>query len=123
MEGADRVAGQLRGDKECPFSGVTNLAEFGGRCRKATLGVCTEGCMYCRYFPCSFLSGLECKAESWLLKRRRWGESGIFSAGDTGGERERCSMMETRVGRKRELFSAGNTGGEVSVEDEERTAG
>ena len=22
-EGADRVAGQLRGDKECPFSGVT----------------------------------------------------------------------------------------------------
>ena len=23
MEGADRVAGQLRGDKECPFSGVT----------------------------------------------------------------------------------------------------
>ena len=25
--GADRVGGQLRGDKECPFSGVTN----GGR--------------------------------------------------------------------------------------------
>ena len=23
-EGADRVAGQLRGDKECPFSGVTS---------------------------------------------------------------------------------------------------
>ena len=23
-EGADRVGGQLRGDKECPFSGVTN---------------------------------------------------------------------------------------------------
>ena len=23
MEGADHVAGQLRGDKECPFSGVT----------------------------------------------------------------------------------------------------
>ena len=23
LEGADRVAGQLRGDKECPFSGVT----------------------------------------------------------------------------------------------------
>ena len=23
-EGADRVAGQLHGDKECPFSGVTN---------------------------------------------------------------------------------------------------
>ena len=29
--------GQLRGDKECPFSGVTT--EFGGRCRKAMLGV------------------------------------------------------------------------------------
>ena len=39
-EGADRVAGQLRGDKECPFSGVTKLvAEFGGRCRKGVLGV------------------------------------------------------------------------------------
>ena len=23
-EGADRVGAQLRGDKECPFSGVTN---------------------------------------------------------------------------------------------------
>ena len=32
-------------------------------------------------------------------------------------------MMETRVGRKRELFSAGDTGGEVLVGDEERTAG
>ena len=30
-EGADHVGGQLRGDKECPFSGVTILAEFGGR--------------------------------------------------------------------------------------------
>ena len=33
-EGADRVGGQLRGDKECSFSGVTILAEFGGMCRK-----------------------------------------------------------------------------------------
>ena len=23
MEGTDRVTGQLRGDKECPFSGIT----------------------------------------------------------------------------------------------------
>ena len=37
-DGADRVGGELRGDKECPFSGVTNLAEFGGMCRKAMLG-------------------------------------------------------------------------------------
>ena len=29
--------GQLRGDKECPFSGV--ILQFGGRCRKAMLGV------------------------------------------------------------------------------------
>ena len=27
-EGADRVGGQLRGDKECPFSGVTNSGTF-----------------------------------------------------------------------------------------------
>ena len=38
-EDADRVGGQLRGGKECPFSGVTNLAEFGGRCRNAMFGV------------------------------------------------------------------------------------
>ena len=30
-EGADRVGGQLRGDKECPFSGVT---KYGGVWRK-----------------------------------------------------------------------------------------
>ena len=55
-EGADRVGGQLRGDKEWPFSGVTKLwqsleegagkrcseCEFGGRCRKAMLGVWPE---------------------------------------------------------------------------------
>ena len=51
-EGVDSVGGQLRGDKGCPFSGVTNiLAEsgqrlviggnlwLGGRCRKVMLGV------------------------------------------------------------------------------------
>ena len=38
-EGTDRIDGQLGGDKECPFSGVTNLAEFGGRSQKAKLSV------------------------------------------------------------------------------------
>ena len=28
-EGADLVGGQLRGDKECPFSGVANVSRFG----------------------------------------------------------------------------------------------
>ena len=28
-EGADRVGGQLRGDKECPFSGVTKSGRVG----------------------------------------------------------------------------------------------
>ena len=36
--GGDSVGGQLRGDKECPFSGAANLVEFGRRCRKAMLG-------------------------------------------------------------------------------------
>ena len=27
-EGADRVGGQLRGDKECPFTGVTKSGRF-----------------------------------------------------------------------------------------------
>ena len=36
-EGADRVSGQLRGDKEYPF---------GGRCRKAMLGVCSTLCYF-----------------------------------------------------------------------------
>ena len=31
-EGADRVAGQLRGDKECPFSGVTNSGKRCSEC-------------------------------------------------------------------------------------------
>ena len=39
-EGTDCINGQLRGDKECPSSGVTNLAEFQGRSQKAKLGVC-----------------------------------------------------------------------------------
>ena len=35
-----RFGGQLRGDEECPFTvAYLNLAEFGGGCRKATLGV------------------------------------------------------------------------------------
>ena len=61
-EGTDRVGGQLHGDKECPFSGVTKsgrvlkkvpesgarsvkegarkrCSEYAGRCRKAVLGV------------------------------------------------------------------------------------
>ena len=38
-QGADRVGGQLHRDKGA-FSGITKLAEFGGRCRKAMLGVC-----------------------------------------------------------------------------------
>ena len=46
-EGADRVAGQLRGDK-VPLQWRTslNLAEFGGRCRKAMLGVCFSADSY-----------------------------------------------------------------------------
>ena len=43
-EGADRVAGQLRGDKEYPFGGVTklwqNLEEGAGT--EAMLGVCID---------------------------------------------------------------------------------
>ena len=39
-EGAVRVAGHLRGDKECPFSGITKSGRvFGGRCQKVVLGV------------------------------------------------------------------------------------
>ena len=41
-EGADRVGGQLRGDKECPFSGVTKSGRVWGRCQKAMLGVCCD---------------------------------------------------------------------------------
>ena len=40
--GADSTGGQVCGDKECPFSGVTVLAEFEGRCQKAMLGVWTS---------------------------------------------------------------------------------
>ena len=43
-EGADSVGGQLCGHKECPFSGVPILAEFGGRYQKAMLGVWCSDC-------------------------------------------------------------------------------
>ena len=47
FEGADRVAGQLRGDKECPFSGVTKsgrvwrkVPESDARCVCVSVCVC-----------------------------------------------------------------------------------
>ena len=50
-EGADRVAGQLRGDKECPFSGVTKSGSLeegaGKRCSE-----CAFVAVY-SYFPLS----------------------------------------------------------------------
>ena len=45
-EGADRVGGQLRGDKECPFSGVTNYGSLeegaGKRCSEYLCSVSTK---------------------------------------------------------------------------------
>ena len=37
--GADRVGGQLRGDKECPFSGVTKSGRVWRKVPKTMLGV------------------------------------------------------------------------------------
>ena len=35
-----RVGGQLHSNKECPFNGITDqIWQFGGRCRRAMLGV------------------------------------------------------------------------------------
>ena len=102
-EGADRVGGQLRGDKECPFSGVTKCGRvwrkvpgsdarsvgkiqtpstglrhppfnFGGRCRKAMLGV------WARHRPhdsllCCLLSPRSTLHSQWPsggLRRVRW---------------------------------------------------
>ena len=44
-EGADRVRGQLRGDKECPFSGVTKSGRVWRKVRKEMLGVCCCRCL------------------------------------------------------------------------------
>ena len=41
-EGADSIGGQLRGDKECPFSGVTKSGRVWRKCRKAVLGLCVR---------------------------------------------------------------------------------
>ena len=38
-EGADRVGGQMRGDKECPFSGLTKSGRVWRKVRKAVLRV------------------------------------------------------------------------------------
>ena len=57
-----RAGGQLRGDKECPFSGIRNqFRQFGGRCWKAMLGV--WACFSPRYY----LSHVA--ASHWLLAR------------------------------------------------------
>ena len=78
LEGADSVAGQLRGDKECPPSVASPvLAEFGGRCRKAMLGVCA----------------CPCKRDCMLESVARWGrgggggevEMGVGGGGIVGG--------------------------------------
>ena len=38
LEGADRVGGQLRGDKECPFSGVTKSGRVWRRVPESDAG-------------------------------------------------------------------------------------
>ena len=52
-EGADRVGGQLRGDKECPFSGVTksgSLEEAAGK-RCSECAVMLDGVLSTRVTP------------------------------------------------------------------------
>ena len=43
---ADRVGGQLHGDKECPFSGVTKSGRVWRKCREAVLGVKLQALVY-----------------------------------------------------------------------------
>ena len=41
-EGADRVGGQLRGDKECPFSGVTKSSRVWRKVPESDAGIVTS---------------------------------------------------------------------------------
>ena len=43
-EDANRVGGQLCGDKRVPLQWRNQIWQFGGRCQKAMLGVCAETC-------------------------------------------------------------------------------
>ena len=63
-EGADRVGGQLRGDKECPFSDVTKsgrvwrkVPESNARslCVCVCVCVCTHGCAHMAVPECIFV--------------------------------------------------------------------
>ena len=44
-EGADRVGGQLRGDKECPFSGATKSGRDWRKVQESDVGVYSKLCL------------------------------------------------------------------------------
>ena len=45
-EGADRVGGQLRGDKECPFNGVTNSGRILRKVPESDARIVARGVIY-----------------------------------------------------------------------------
>ena len=68
-EGADRVGGQLRGDKECPFSGVTKSGRVWRKVPES--GARNVGFTLSLTVPEFFLR--LCPARSYGTRRRRWG--------------------------------------------------
>ena len=69
-EGADRVGGQLRGDKECPFSSVTKC----GRIWRKVPESDARGVHEWSPLPCGYVAGAGCKHGEGGAGDRRGGE-------------------------------------------------
>ena len=63
-DGVDRVAGQLRRDKECPVSGVTSSSRVWRKMPKAMLGVCPKPHFLCLPGIASTISAKHCSQRS-----------------------------------------------------------
>ena len=55
LEGTDRVGGQLRGDKECPFSGIPKSGRVWRKVPESSArSVCVYACV-CVVFGCTYI--------------------------------------------------------------------
>ena len=68
-EGADRVGGQLRGDKECLFSGVTKSGRVWRKVPNRDARSVTQILMAAAYIDCTYSHGEErtCNCVAWTL--------------------------------------------------------
>ena len=87
---SSHTGGQLCRDKECPFSGLPVLAEFGGRCQKARLGVGVW--WYC--YVCSHQECLqEAASNHHSVCLQKWDQGHIYPCLCTNLENSQCFQI------------------------------